>query len=144
MSDEELIEDALAAMVRKAGVKIQKDDPILLNALVIQTMFREQVELTRQMAEEMIRASASNVNTSSEKFSAKLAENVVVQEKNADIFLRAFKEVLAEQAAKKRKPDEVAETLYGKLKTPITIILVLQVFIMVAFLALIVIAVLLK
>ena len=132
MSDEELIEDALAAMVRKAGVKIQKDDPILLNALVIQTMFREQVELTRQMAEEMIRASASNVNTSAEKFSAKLAENVVVQERNADIFLRAFKEVLAEQAAKKRKPDEVAEALYRKLKTPITVILALQIFIIVA------------
>lgn len=134
MSDEKLIEDALAEMVRKAGVKIQKDDPILLNALVIQTMFREQVELTRQIAEEMIRASASSVDKSAEKFSANLAENVVIQEKNADIFLRAFKEVLTEQAAK-RKPEEVAEALYGKLKTPITVILALQIFLVVALLA---------
>lgn len=47
MSDDQIIEDALADLVRKSGMKIRKDDPILLNAMVIQTMFREQVEINR-------------------------------------------------------------------------------------------------
>lgn len=130
MSDDQIIEDALADLVRKSGMKIRKDDPILLNAMVIQTMFREQVEINRLMGDELIRSSGVAVDETIGKYAKLLTENAVAQEKNAAIFLDAFREILAKQAAEKRDMENLADALYDRIKGRITGLLVAQIVIM--------------
>jgi len=131
MTDNDLIDEALATMVRKSGVKVQKDDPILLNALVIQTLFREQAELARQMSEEMIRAGEANLEASSSKFTAILAENTKARKANDGIFLDSLREILAKQASQKSDINPLAEMFFAKLKGRFTIFFVLQIILMV-------------
>lgn len=116
MSDNQLIEDALAVMVRKAGVRVQKDDPILLNALVIQMLFQEQADLARRMSDEMIRAGESNFETSITKFSGILAENAKAHQANSGIFLESLREILANQSKQKYDMEPLAARLSESLK----------------------------
>jgi hypothetical protein len=133
MTDNELLDGALAAMVRKSGIKIQKDDPILLNALVIQSLFREQAELARQMGDEMIRAGESNLEASSSNFSAILASNARTHQANSGIFLDSLREILAAQAGQNHDMDALAAALYGKIRKRMTMLFGFQIILMACF-----------
>lgn len=135
--DQNLVDAAVAAMVQKAGVKIQKDDPILLNALVIQTMLREQVELTRQISGEMVNATAEKLDSITKKYAAELGKNVATQKGNSEIFLEAFREVLKNQSAEKHDMPALANALALSLRGRITLFLVIQALLIAALIGLI-------
>ena len=133
MIDHSLIEKCVANAATKAGVKIAKDDPILLNALVIKALFEEQIKDTEKMSENLVSPYLAKMDESARIYVATLGRVNQSYINNTTKFLKSFEEVIVTLQEKEvRQWDDITEEISNKVSSKMVMPNIIQVLLAIA------------
>ena len=126
-----LIEEIRKDVFSSSGVKINKDDPILLNAHVIKALFDHHIQETEQLTDSIVGKNLGKMDETVRKYIAALEKVNQSYIDNTKLFLNSFERTIVELQKKEEKSwEKISKDVANQTKSKLNpVLLCLQIII---------------